>query len=289
MRNGMYHENQYLESDLFDLETDHEDYEIVDHEGDFEDFEDFEDMEVYEDMEDYEGDQFIGKALKRFVKPLAVQAAGALGSKLLGPQGGRLAQSIASRVLREAEAEGDFEGESEAEFEAEFEAAGGQMQLLYEVADAAANAETDQEADMFLGALANIAGAVIPKLLGETDQEDYEDMEGDQFLPLAGIAATLLPKAVPLLGKGIKAIGSFFRRKRSRRAIRKLAPAAARTAVQVANRIKSGKSITPRYVVGSLAGNVARQFTPAASRPTPAARRAQQIKRAQVTMRTRRA
>jgi hypothetical protein len=180
-----------------DLEN-YEDFEEFEDQEDFEDFEEFEDFEDLEDgelgldpelWESAEADPFIGKALRRvrralpgvlsnpLLKRVARMGAGALGQAIGGKQGAALANMVANQVLREASLEGDFESdfEDESDFESDFEASGGDLEVLYEMqyyADRAARAESQDEAD--------------------------------QFIPvIAGLATKLLPKAMPLIGRGI--------------------------------------------------------------------------------------
>lgn len=200
-------------------------------------------MEDYEDFENIEADPFIGGALRKarrlagrvarlpipksVLQRVARAGAGALGTAIAGPGGGALATRIANQALREAAYEGDYESEMEGEaaFEAQFEAVGGDLEALYEMeyyAGLAAEAENEAEADEFIGALAGLAGKV-------------------------------LPKAIPLIGKGVRAAGNLFRRRRpTRRMIRTLPRVAARTAMQMQRRPTS-----PQRVAGTMAHNLA--------------------------------
>ncbi len=232
------YETLELDTQTFEDFEDLEDMEDFEDMEDLEDMEDFEDFEASFDPEDFEGDPFIGKALRRvrklipkvISKPLLKQVVGmgasTLGQAIGGPAGRKLATTIASQAMREAELEGDFEGDMEGDFEGDFEAAGGDLETLYEMqyyADRAANAESQEEAD--------------------------------QFIPIiASLGAKLLPKVIPHIGKGIKALGSLFGRKpRTRRMISALPRVAARTATSLARRRP-----TPRRTIGYMSQSLGR-------------------------------
>lgn len=308
MSNNSTFENQYLENDRYNMEIGNlesmeslfENYER----GDFEDgemmLEDGENWELGESGENweagqfevglnegqfegqYEGDRFIGGVLRRIVP----QVAGIVGSQLAGQQAGQLAQALASNVLREVALEGDRELNPEANPEAMMEALGVDREVLAEMAylaEQAAAAESLQEADRFFGAIANLAGKILPSLLGETDREsmyeaNYEgDGEGDRFLPLIPLAAmagkTLLGKGAAkiggrLLSRGIRTLGrSLFRNRRTRPLVRALPRIVNRTIVRVNNSVRSAPrrripapvfartvvSSFPRAIAGTLA------------------------------------
>lgn len=290
MRNGNYfnaaYENQYLESDHFDPEGgDFEDMELL-----LEDQEDgeLEDMElVYEDPEtwetgDYEGDQFLG-GLFRIAKPLlrqvVPQIATAVGGKLAGQRGAGIANMIARNVLREAEMEGDHELDPEGDPESELEALGINPEVLAEMAyyaQQAAETDNEEEADHFIGAIANLAGQILPSLLGETDQEVAYEGEGDQFLPLLAAAAPMIGKVAsigaPLIGKGVRAIGKLFRRnRRTRKLLPTLPRIAMRSAQRVANTAKSAavarRPVTKPAIARAVTGSVARSMAQTLATP----------------------
>lgn len=202
----------------------------------------------------YEGDRFVGGLLRRIVP----QVAGMVGNQLAGQQAGQLAQALANNVLREVALEGDRELNPEANPEAQMEAIGIDREVLAEMAylaEQAAAAESLQEADRFFGAIANLAGQILPNLLGETDREsayeaNYEgDGEGDRFLPLIPLAAmagkALLGKGAAkiggkLLGRGIRTLGrGLFRNRRTRPLVRALPRIVNRTIVRVNNSVRS--------------------------------------------------
>ena len=123
----------------------------------------------------------------------------------------------------------------------------------------AAEAGSDQEADPFIGAIANLAGPLLSSLMGETADPLYEDgFEGendmlgerDEFFP------ALIPFAAPLIGRGIKALGSLFsRNRRTRRLVRALPKVAAETAYDMR---RLGRRPTSRDVAASMARRTTR-------------------------------
>jgi hypothetical protein len=255
------------------------------------------------DMEDLEGDQFLGSLIRRGVqqvgrvakqagvgapllKNLAKQAAGVAGGAIAGRTGANIASQIANQLLRE----GDFEDESDGE--GDYESLGGDPEVLEEMhynAAMAAESDNEEEADQFIGAIANLAGPLLSNLagslfgggdgegdpflgdivgglLGESDMEDLEgyDHERDEFFPLIAAAAPMLAKAVPLIGRGIKAVGKLMRgRHATRPGIRALPRIAANTAASLARQARSGRPITPRNVASTMA----RQTTRALATP----------------------
>jgi hypothetical protein len=254
------------------------------------------------DMEDLEGDQFLGSLIRKGVqrigrvakqagvgapllKNLAKQAAGVAGGAIAGRTGANIAGQIANQVLRE----GDFEDESDGE--GDYESLGGDPEVLEEMhynAAMAAESDNEEEADQFIGAIANLAGPLLKNLagglfggdgeaegdpflgdivgglLGESDMEDLEgyDHERDEFFPLIAAAAPMLAKAVPLISRGIKAVGKLMRGRRATRAgIRALPRIAANTAASLARQTRSGRQITPRSVAATMSRESARALS----------------------------
>src|SRR5919199_531395 len=140
--------------------------------------------------ESLEADPFVGDILRRAVptltkvlrsgspeqalKGLARQGAQVAGAAIAGPRGARIASQVADRCLREAEMEGDFEEESFSEAELE----GVDHEALDEAhyhAYMASEAETEEEADRFLGALvpvlSQVAGPILSALGGGGESE----------------------------------------------------------------------------------------------------------------------
>jgi hypothetical protein len=285
----MFRELEELELEDLEAESMYEDYE------DFEDFEDLEDYEDLENYEDYEADPFLGSWARKAVrgikkvasgpvggilKGLAKKAATVAGGAIAGPAGAKIASMIANRAIRESEYESEFE--EEGEFEAEFEAAGGDPTVLAEMeylANLAAEAPTDQEADHFIGAIANLAGNLLPGLVGEMeDYEDYEDYERDEFLPaLIPLATSLLPKAIPFIKKGIQAIGKVMARSpRTRKTVKALPRIAAKTVTSLARQAETGRPITKQRIAATVAQQASKTLASkpklaAAMKPTVAA------------------
>ena len=247
----LYHEDLEFETlgeledlemeDFEDLEDD-EDMEILGElgEGEFEDFEDYEDFE--DEYEDFEGalskSPAKGKAAKKVQnKKVARQIAKVIGKAVAGNTGAAMANKVAAKASREDEYEDmyDYEGDSEEELEYEFEAAGGKRKDLDRMsyyAVRAAEAESEAEADQFLGALASIASKAIP---------------------------AIAKVARPLVKRGIQAAGRFLR-SRGRRAIRALPTVAARTVRDISNDVRSGRPMTMQRGLATLSRNAARTY-----------------------------
>jgi hypothetical protein len=252
--------------------TDFED--IYEGEGDFEgmDFEGLDGFGDFEEESDYEQpDPFLGGLARSFAGPamgmlrgLAQQAAGQAGRAIAGPRGANIARGVANSVLSNLNFEStDFEEEAEAL--GDFEAIGGDTQVLQEMAhlaSLAAEAENAGQSDQFLGGLAGLAGKLIPQLLGGLagggeGESDYEE-EGDEFFPaLLPLAAQALPMAMPLISKGIGALGKLFsRRRRTRESLMETLPViAAKSVTSLAKQAQAGKPINR----GKVAAIVARQ------------------------------
>jgi hypothetical protein len=239
------------------LMEDYEDYEELE---DFEDYEDLENNEEFEEFEDGEGDLFIGNIVGRVAR---------IARRLPWQQ---LLQGGLSALSREQEAE------AEALWE-----------MAY-LAELAADTESDYEADHFIGALAGIASSILPSLLGESDLEEYEELddgfngEGDPFLPaLLPIAKMLLPHAMPLVKRGIRAIGRALREADpSKQSVKVLPIVAAKTVASLAKQAKAGKKLTPKRINTTLASQTKKtlanpqQVAKAITQNQKAARRAVQ-------------
>lgn len=228
----MYDELELMEMEDFeDFESfeDYEDYE------DFEDFGSFEDYEDFEDFEDYEADPFLGSIFKN-VSRVARRVPWADVIR------------TGTRVLS------SLEDEQEAFDE-----------MAY-MAELTAETESEAEADQFLGAIAGLASSILPMLMKESDYEDYEDFEdyedyedyeGDPFFgALLPIAANLLPAAMPLIKKGVKAIGKALRESDpSGQAVKTLPKIAKDATKKLARQAKAGKPITKKKVAKALASS----------------------------------
>jgi len=244
------------------------------------------------DLEDLEADPFVGNLIRRatravsqasrgglgptLLKNLAKQAAQVAGGAIGGPTGATIAGQVADRVLRETEVGGDYE--SDATLEHDFEALCGDPEILEEMqyhAAMAAETEDDREAEQFIGAIANLAGPLVSGLFGgdgeqagdpfsagltdglfeDGEQESY-DGERDDFLPLLAAA---LPAVLPLVKKGVGAVGKVLRGNRATRpAIRALPRIAAKTAASLARQAGTGRRLTPQRVAATVAQQASR-------------------------------
>jgi hypothetical protein len=284
------------ETDMFDFEgTDFEGglYEGGLYEGGFDGESDYEGLDpegyLYEgrdpegtDLEwgayetsDLEADPFLGPLISKatrnisrafpggispgFLKQLAQQAAKVAGGAIGGPAGASIAAQIAGNVLRE----GDLYYESSWEsswYETEAAMEGDPlMEAMSYNAAMAAEAASDQEAAPFIDAIAELAAPVLSSLLGETADPLYEDGfdgetdtlgERDEFLP------ALIPFAAPLIGRGIKALGSLLSRSpRTRSLVGALPTVAAETAYDMRS---LGRRPTSRDVAAAMARRTTR-------------------------------
>jgi hypothetical protein len=280
LEDGLYEDGLY--EDGFDGETNFEGldpegylYEGLDPEGiDPESWGAYESWGGYE-TSDLEADPFLGGLLRKatrtisrvvpggigpgFLKQLAQQAAKVAGGAIAGPAGANIATQIAGKVLREGDLYYESSWES-ASYEVDAAMEGDPLfEELHYNAAMAAEAGSDQEADPFIGAIANLAGPLLSSLMGETADPLYEDGfdgetdmlgERDEFLP------ALIPLAAPLIGRGIKALGSLFsRNRRTRRLVRALPKVAAETAYDMR---RLGRRPTSRDVAASMARRTTR-------------------------------
>lgn len=264
-------DDEYLGEDFFEEENElfeGDEYDFFDDEDElFEDEYEFEN--AYEWEGDFEGDLFfkklwrsakrglgkIGRLAKRIgksgvFKNIAKIGAGALGGLVGGPAGAAIANRIANAVIRESEFEDEYE--AEAEFEAEFEMEGGDYEVLAEMAyfaEMAAEAESEEEADQFLGALASLASKIIPKAL------------------------PLVRKALPFVKKGIQVAGKLMRSTpQTRPLVRTIPQFAAGTITQLARQARSGRPVTQKQIAAAMGRNFAR----VTAKPSRCARIAQQ-------------
>jgi hypothetical protein len=249
--------------------------DVLDDEGLYENGSDYEfggDFEDYEGFDYEDPDPFIGKIAQSLAGParsalkgLAKQAATYAGNAIGGQRGARIGSGVADAVLNNLNWEdGEFEDDSDPF--GDFEMVGGDTQVLQEMshlATLAANAQDQQEADQFIGALAGMAGKLLPKVIsslsGESDDELWED-EADEFFPaLLPLAAKALPMAMPLISKGIGAIGKLFSRKRRTRPMMEALPViAAKSVANVAKQVQKGKPVKPSTVAAVVAKQTAK-------------------------------
>lgn len=119
---------------------------------------------------------------KMLLQNLANQAAQAAGAAIAGPEGAKIASQVARKCLQEVEAEAEYEEEVVPEREPE----NVDHQVLDEAqyyAAMAAEAETEEEQDRFLGALVPLIGQLAgPILSGLTGGGGSGDGERDPFL-----------------------------------------------------------------------------------------------------------
>ena len=239
----------------------------------FDPFGDYENGESWENGSDYfdyessseaslealEADPFLGNLLKsatktlsrvtggaindQVLKTIAGQAAKVAGGAIAGPQGARIASQIAGTVFREGDFEDDFEGAYEnGNFESILESSGVDMEAvsdLHYFASRMAEAESEAEADEFLGALIPILGQVAAPLISNLvkgkresdgfgdsfDDESWGEDSRDEFLP------ALLPLAAPLIAQGVGALGKLFTRRRKTKKLAEVTPQIAYEAI----------------------------------------------------------
>jgi hypothetical protein len=231
---------------------------------------DFESWTTSFETSDLEADPFLGNLIKnatrkiarnvpggigpQFLRQLAQQAAQVAGGAVAGQTGANIATKVAGQVLRE----GDLESETWYETDATMEMEGdpGLMEELHYNAAMAAESSSDQEADPFIGAIANLAGPLLTSVMGESaadplyedgfaDGEDGYLGERDEFLP------ALIPLAAPLISRGIGALGTLFSKSsKTRRFTRALPEVAAETARDLG---RLGRRPTSRDVAATMA------------------------------------
>lgn len=263
------------ENDLFD---DFEDGESWESGSDL--FSDYESMSGAS-LEDLEGDPFLGDLVRgatrtlsratggalndRFLKNLAKQAATVAGGAIAGQQGARIAGQLANQVIREGEYEGDDEN---GDHETDLMHAGVDMEAvadLHYYANQMAEAESEAEADEFLGALLPVIGQVAAPLISNLlsgnreggdyfDEEDWTAQESrDEFLP------ALIPMAAPLIAKGVGAIGKLFSKRKKTRRFASAAPRIATgAATRIAQQAARGRPPTPQRIAATVGSEAAR-------------------------------
>jgi hypothetical protein len=162
---------------------------------------------------------------------------------------GQIAQSLGG-LLGEGEQEAEYEFEFEAEAEAE--SAAGELEdeafvnpvrrvypdaeLMAHLSSAAAEAESELEAEAFIGALIPLVSRLIPR------------------------AATLVSRNAPALIRGTTQLAHQLRRQpRTRRLVRALPVVLQRTAQSLADQAVAGKPVTGRQALQTL-GDIARQI-----------------------------
>ena len=255
-------------------------------------------------LESLEADPFLGNLVRsatqsisratggiindQVLKNVAQHAARVAGGAIAGPQGAQIASQIASRVIREGEYEDVFESSYEnGNYESMLENAGVDMEAVADMhyfANRLAEAESEAEADEFLGALLPIIGQVAAPLIsnlvkGTKESDGFGDMfdgeswgEGsrDEFLP------ALLPLAAPLIAQGVGALGKLFTR---RKKTRKLAEATPQIVYEAAFELARKRYPMTRTGVASAVGSATARTLANRQRMAQAMRRNQTIAR----------
>jgi hypothetical protein len=168
---------------------------------------------------------------------------GALGSALGGTRGASLGRALGSTVGRQVsswlpqrEWEGEWEGEEELEFEAEVNPIRRVYPdaLMEHLGHAAANAESEAEAEAFLGALVPLAARLIPRV------------------------APAVMRVAPNLIRGVANAARTLRANPATRPlVRTLPTVVRRTTASLARQAAQGRSVTPRRAVQTLARQTA--------------------------------
>lgn len=184
-----------------------------------------------------EGEEFIGA-----IAPLVAQ----LGPQLLrtlGPQVARAALGAGMRSVggspgrgrprRQREAEWEWEGEEEALLNPVRRVYPDAM--MEHFGHAAAQAESEAEAEAFVGALVPLAARLIPT------------------------AASALTRAAPALVRGVSAVTrTLHANPATRQLVRTVPTIVRRTAADVARQVSQGRPVTPQTAVRSLAQQTSR-------------------------------
>jgi hypothetical protein len=189
-------------------------------------------MSLYE-MEDFDGlyedqeDPFLGGLVSRVPWGKIAQTAGkSVMSSLGGNLGGLLAEEEA--FLGESSFE-DFDGEQ----------MNGETALMEVLATQAAEAESEEEADAFIGALLPIATSLIPKI--------------------APVAARVGQAVLPHLVSGAKnLVGTLWKSPATRQLIQTIPTIARGTAATIAKQVAAGKPVTGQTAVRALAAQTAK-------------------------------
>jgi hypothetical protein len=188
------------------------------------DLEDLEDLEsVYEDQED----PFIGSLIRKVPWGKLARTA---GKSVLSSVGGALGEEESSYGEAESLLE-DFEAEQ----------FNGETALMEVLAAQAAEADSEEEADAFIGALLPIATSLIPKL--------------------APVAAKVGQKVLPQLVSGAKnLVGTLWKSPATRQLLHTVPTIARGTAASIAKQVAAGKPLTPDLAVRTFAGQTARML-----------------------------
>ena len=166
-----------------------------------------------------------------------------VGGRIGGTQGRQLggqAANVLGGMLPQSEFEDEFESEFEMEYEGEGELYAGPGQsaqassLMAHLGHAAAEAESEDESEAFLGALIPLAARLVPQV------------------------APAIMRATPQLVRGISNVGrTLLNNPTTRPLIRTLPTVARNTAASLARQVAAGRPITPQTAVRTLARQTA--------------------------------
>jgi len=203
-----------------------------------------------EDEGEYEGEEFFGHlaglarraARNPMLRRVGLQAArSALGGlRGMGPAGG-IAAGALGRFIPQREYEGEWEGEYEGEYEGEHESfVNPQLRLSREalmahLGNSAASAESEEEAEAFIGALVPLAAQLVPRI------------------------APAVMRAAPQLIRGISNVAQRLRRNPATQQLVRTLPTVARNTIgSLAQQARQGQPITARSAVRTLAQQTSR-------------------------------
>lgn len=203
-----------------------------------------------EDEGEYEGEEFFGRlaglarraARNPMLRRVGLQAArSALGGlRGMGPVGGIAAGALGG-FIPQREYEGEWEGEYEGEYEGESESfVNPQLRLSREalmahLGNAAASAESEEEAEAFIGALVPLAAQLAPRI------------------------APAVMRAAPQLIRGISNVAQRLRRNPATQQLVRTLPTVARNTIgSLARQARQGRPITARSAVRTLAQQTSR-------------------------------
>jgi len=199
-----------------------------------------------EDEGEYEGEEFFGRlaslarraASNPMLRRVGLQAARSALSGLrgMGPAGGLAARAIGGFLpQREYEGEGEFELESEFESFVNPQSRLSREALMAHLGNAAASAESEDEAEAFIGALIPLAAQLIPRV------------------------APAVMRAAPQLIRGISNVTQRLRNNPATQQLVRTLPTVARNTVgSLARQAARGRPITPQAAVRTLAQQTAR-------------------------------
>lgn len=173
----------------------------------------------------------------------ALRGLSGVGGRIGGATGRQLgaqAANVLGGYLPQSEFEDEGEGEWETEIEGEVEMFANPTQaaqttaLMAHLGHAAAEAESEDESEAFLGALIPLAARLVPRV------------------------APAIMRATPQLVRGMSNIGrTLLNNPRTRPLIRALPTVARNTAASLARQVASGRQITPQTAVRTLARQTA--------------------------------